>query len=128
MFIVLPLISGITTPNVELSPFVNVNVFPLNDAVIKDDAVTDELTNPNAVICADELIVPAGVAPPNDDVGTNVFLLLLSPTHAYPCCNDALKLPERYKFPPVFTDTPIELPKPSCKPIKVADAVLLVAK
>jgi hypothetical protein len=107
---------------------VNVKVFPLNDAVIKEDAVTDELTNPNPVICADDDIVPAGVAPPKEDVGTNADTLLELPTHAYPCCNEAVKLPERYKFPPVFTDIPIELPKPSCKPIKVADAVLLVAK
>ena len=34
--IVLPLISGITTPNVDVSPFVNVRVFPLNDAVTND--------------------------------------------------------------------------------------------
>jgi hypothetical protein len=107
---------------------VNVKVFPLNEAVINEDAVTDELTNPNPVICADELIVPAGNALPKEDVGTNADTLLALPTHAYPCCKDAVKLPERNKSPAVFIDTPIELPKPSCKPIKVADAVLLVAK
>jgi hypothetical protein len=128
VLIVLPLMSGITTPNVELSPFVNVNVFPLNEAVIKDDAVIDELTNPNAVICAEEDIVPAGVAPPKDDVATNVVLPAALPTYVNPCCKDAVKLPERNKSPAVFIDTPIELPKPSCKSIKVADAVLLVAK
>ena len=29
-------------------------VFKFTDAVTKDDAVTDELTNPNAVICAED--------------------------------------------------------------------------
>ena len=36
--------------NVVPSPFVNVIVLRFTDAVIKDDAVTDELTKPNAVI------------------------------------------------------------------------------
>ena len=36
VFIVLPLTSGITTPNVDVSPFVNVKVFPLNEAVTND--------------------------------------------------------------------------------------------
>ena len=43
VLIVLPLTSGITTPNVVPFPFVNVNVLPLNDAVIKDDAVIAEV-------------------------------------------------------------------------------------
>ena len=47
----LPLLSGITIPNVDASPFVNVKVFPAKDAVTNDDAVTDELTKPNEVIC-----------------------------------------------------------------------------
>jgi len=49
-------------------------------------------------------------------------------TQTYPFAKLAVKLPERDKSPPVFTDTPIELPKPSCNSIKVADAVLFVAK
>ena len=72
MLIVLPLTSGITTPNVVVSPFVNVKVFPLNDAVINDkladanklavaelifviDVFTDALLVFNALIdiCAD---------------------------------------------------------------------------
>ena len=39
-----------------------VNVCPLKDAVIKEDAVTDELTKPNALICAEDDIVPTGIA------------------------------------------------------------------
>jgi hypothetical protein len=63
-----------------------------------------------------------------DEVGTVIVLPIELPTQTYPSCNEAVKLPARDKSPPVFTDTPIELPKPSCKSIKVADAVLLVPK
>ena len=46
------------------SPFVNVIVAPAADAVTNEDAVTDELTNPNAVICELPDIVPAGTPLP----------------------------------------------------------------
>ena len=42
--IVEPLTSGITIPNVDASPFVNVKVFPLNEAVTNEDAVIAEVT------------------------------------------------------------------------------------
>ena len=60
-----PLTSGILTAKVVLFPFVNVKfLVPLsNDAVIKELAVIEELTNPNAVICALPDIVPAGTTP-----------------------------------------------------------------
>jgi len=55
---------------VELSPLVNVSVLPLKEAVISEDAVTDELTKPNAVICELPETVPAGIKVANDDVET----------------------------------------------------------
>ena len=106
----LPLTSGITTPNVVLFPLVNVRVLPLNDAVIK------------------LLPVIADVTEPNEDVGTKDVLLLPSPTHAYPFARDAVKLPLIDKLPDVLTLIPIELPKPSCNPTNVDDAVLSVSK
>jgi hypothetical protein len=73
--IVEPLTSGILTAKVVLSPLVKVKflVLLLKDAVIKEDAVTDELTNPNAVICALLDIVPAGVTPLPVRFAANIF-------------------------------------------------------
>jgi hypothetical protein len=80
VLIVEPLTSGIRTPNVDESPFVNVKVFPLNEAVINELAVTDDETKPNDVICADELIVPAGTELPIlPDMRYNVFGLVKLP-------------------------------------------------
>jgi hypothetical protein len=63
-YIVVPALPVSTlTLNVLASPFVKVIVEPAADAVTNEDAVTDELTKPNAVICADELTVPVGIAP-----------------------------------------------------------------
>ena len=121
------------TLNVELSPFVKVKFLVplLNDAVINEDAVMDEDTNPNAVICAEEDIVPAGIVPPpppKEDVDTVVVLPLALPTHTYPCCNEAVKLPDKNKSPAVFTSIPIEFPYPSCKVVKEGVATLSVPK
>ena len=102
VLIVLPDTSGNTIPNVVVSPFVKVKVFPLNDAVTNELAVTDELTNPNAVICALPEIVPVGNAPPNDDVATKLDTPLALPTHAYPSCNDAVKVPVIFVVLSVF--------------------------
>jgi hypothetical protein len=46
--------------NVLASPFVNVIVFKLTLAVTNELAEIAELTNPNELICADELITSAG--------------------------------------------------------------------
>ena len=37
-------------------------------------------------------VISVGV-PANEDVATNVVLLLLSPTHTYPCCKDDVNVP-----------------------------------
>ena len=104
VFIVLPLTSGILTLKVVLFPFVNVKfLVPLSkDAVIKDDAVTDELTNPNAVICALPDIVPGTTLPdaatvksnvePSAFVKVNTFTLTLPVNMKLPVLADPVKL------------------------------------
>jgi hypothetical protein len=46
----------------------------------------------------------------------------------YPCCNDAVKLPDKNKSPAVFTPIPIEFPNPSCKVVKEDVATVSLPK
>ena len=119
------------TLNVLLSPLVNVIVLAvgLALAVTNKLAVIEDDTKPNAVICALPDIVPAGtLPPPKEDVETVVVLPLLLPTQTYPFCKEAVNEPEIDKSPVVLTETPIGLPYPSSNPIRLALAVLSVAK
>jgi hypothetical protein len=126
----LPLTSGILTAKVVLSPLVKVKFLVplLKDAVIKELAVTEELTNPNAVICALPDIVPGTTLPLAITVISNVlpspFVNVITLILALAVVNseDELKLPVKLAaniFPEelilvpskeIFNDCPI----PSC--------------
>jgi hypothetical protein len=99
------------TLNVLASPFVNVKfLVPLsNDAVTKELAVTEELTNPNVLICADDDITPAGKTPLPVKLAANIFP------------DEDILVPSKEIFK--------LLPKPSCNTVIVPETnALLVPK